>query len=106
MQKVNALFDNLKSQNPDLREKVILGEVHTHPYTKEELGRDPWHPSITDIEQAIENLKTGLIPGDKPYLFGIAIRGESKQMKVMFYRIVKKENGDYIPKVVSDWDWK
>lgn len=105
---LRKFFEKAKATNPAMSDMDIIGEVHTHPYkNREECGGvDPWLPSPTDIKETIKAHSFGLIPNDKPFVFGVSSIGEDGKQNLAFYRIVRGPDGDLSPRAFNDWEWE
>ncbi len=104
---IQKFLEEGKLQHPEVSNASILGEVHTHPYEKwEDLGgRDPWLPSVKDIESITKNYEAGIMPSDKPFVFGISTRKKDGTPVLAFYRIVRDSDGKLVPRAFNDWGW-
>lgn len=86
--KIEEIFEEVKAQDHTLVGRVILGDIHTHPYTEEELGRKVYLPSLEDNENMIKHYKSGSVGKQSPYFFGITVRNKEKEMQIAFYRVI------------------
>ena len=105
-QKAETIFDSLKKENEESLSLSLLGNVHTHPYTEEELKRHPATPTSHDIEgwkmEAVDSLEQRKIP----QVFGIVSRNEENgSMQLALYHIVKGRDGTFYHKPIKDWEY-
>jgi len=103
---IERFLDEVKSMNIKMSGMETIGDVHTHPYrSASELGRDPWLPSTTDIEEVIKACESGWLLKDRPYVFGISALSKEGKQTMAFYRIIRGKDGKLMPKAFNNWAW-
>lgn len=99
-------FNLIKKENVETEHLGILGDIHTHPYEEDELGRKSWTPSSHDIKAWTEWYKFKVLNESSPYIFGIVTQNKNnKGPQLALYRVVKKESGEFSAVPMNDWNW-
>lgn len=88
----NAVAE-VQAKHPEYAGMQIVGDVHTHPVTQEEVRVSPTTPSDADIQSIAEWYKGGELNLHYPFIFGIGCLGEDGEPEYSFYRLVRIDSG-------------
>jgi hypothetical protein len=92
---LQLLASSVKKFSEEFSNLELVGEIHTHPTTQDELDPDqrPWMPSVEDKDAMMKCYDRGELGPDRPFVFGIAAPMSDGKTGYKFYRVVKVEDG-------------
>jgi hypothetical protein len=86
----------IQSALPEYKNFNFIGDIHTHPITKDnQLDKNvsASSPSNEDVVDIIQEYENGTLSPNEPFIFGIAGRKNlNKETEYAFYRLVKDNN--------------
>lgn len=89
--------EDISKYEPEFKNSELVGDIHTHPGTKEsqnlDAGQNVWDPSEQDVKAIIKLYEDGTIPRSKLFIFGIVGR-DGEDTVYAFYRLVQ-QNHEY-----------